>query len=63
VLARNNTISLLKALLQRRLYEGPLELKQNRHIWDAVLFALDVLVEPGSSAVFRMRDDFVTPVA
>jgi len=28
-----------------------------------VLSLLDILVEHGSSAAFRMRDDFVTPVA
>jgi hypothetical protein len=30
---------------------------------EAVLFLLDVLVERGSSAAFRMRDDFVSPAA
>jgi hypothetical protein len=48
-------------LLQRHVYGRPLELKQNRTLREAVLFLLDVLVEEGSSAAFRMRDDFVTP--
>jgi hypothetical protein len=29
----------------------------------AILFLLDALVETGSSAAFRMRDDFVTPLS
>jgi hypothetical protein len=38
-------------------------LKQDRTVREAVLYQLDVLVERGSSAAFRMRDDFVTPAA
>ena len=30
---------------------------------EAVLCLLDTLVDKGSSAAFRMRDDFVTPVS
>jgi hypothetical protein len=42
--------------------------RRNRHqrrsnLREAVLFLLDLLVENGSSATFRMRDDFVTPVS
>jgi hypothetical protein len=44
-------------------YGRPLELKQDPRIRDAVLYLLDVLVDCGSSAAFKMRDDFVTPVA
>ena len=33
------------------------------HCDDEVLYLLDTLVENGSSAAFRMRDDFVTPVS
>ena len=40
-----------------------LELKRHADLRDAVLFLLDLLVENGSSAAFRMRDDFVTPVS
>ncbi len=63
MLALSNTVFLLEVLLQRHVYGRPLELKQNRAVRDAVLYLLDELVECGSSAAFRMRDDFVTPSA
>lgn len=63
MLALSNTVFLLEVLLQRHVYGRPLELKQNRTVREAVLYLLDVLVERGSSAAFRMRDDFVTPAA
>jgi hypothetical protein len=63
-LLRNvNTVFLLEVLLQRYVYGRPLELKRDRELRDAVLWLLDLLVEKGSSAAFRMRDDFVTPVS
>ena len=61
MLATSNTVFTLEVLLQRYVYGRPLELKRDDHIRDAVLFILDCLVETGSSAAFRMRDDFVTP--
>ena len=51
----------LEVLLQRYVYRRGLELKRRRDLREAVLFLLDLLVENGSSAAFRMRDDFVTP--
>ena len=62
MLAESNTVFMLDVLLQRYVYGRPLELKRDASIRDAVLFVLDCLVEAGSSAAFRMRDDFVTPV-
>ena len=53
----------LEVLLQRHVYGRPAELKADRRKREAVLFLLDALVEGGSSAAFRMRDDFVTPAA
>jgi hypothetical protein len=61
MLSKSNTVFLLEVLLQRHVYGRPLELKQDQALRDAVLYLLDVLVERGSSAAFRMRDDFVTP--
>jgi len=58
-----NTVFLLEILLQRYVYGRPLELKRERALRDAVLLLLDLLVENGSSAAFRMRDDFVTPIS
>ena len=62
-LGKGNTIFLLEMLLLRYVYGRPLELKRQRDLREAVLFLLDLLVENGSSTAFRMRDDFVTPVA
>lgn len=61
MLRRTNTVFLLEVLLQRYVYGRPLELKRDPNVREAVLFLLDILVENGSSAAFRMRDDFVTP--
>lgn len=63
LLRKTNTIFMLEVLLQRHVYGRPLELKRERKLRDAVLFLLDLLVEQGSSAAFRMRDDFVTPIS
>lgn len=62
VLRKSNTVFLLEVLLQRHVYGKPLELKRRSDLREAVLFLLDLLVENGSSAAFRMRDDFVTPM-
>ncbi len=63
LVSMGNSIYLLEVLLQRYVYARPLELKKRKDLREAVLFLLDQLVEAGSSAAFRMRDDFVTPVA
>jgi hypothetical protein len=63
MLSKGNTVFMLEVLLQRYVYAKPLELKRDHELRDAVLFLLDQLVENGSSASFRMRDDFVTPVS
>lgn len=62
VLCRGNTIGRLETLFQRYVYAKPLELKREPALRAAVLALLDALVECGSSAAFRMRDDFVTPI-
>lgn len=61
MLNKTNTVFLLEVLLLRHVYGRPLELKRAPTIRQAVLFILDSLVDSGSSAAFRMRDDFVTP--
>ena len=61
MLAKSNTVFHLEVLLQRHVYGRPLELKRDIAVRQAVLVLLDILVENGSSAAFRMRDDFVTP--
>ncbi|AZD98725.1 AAA family ATPase [Pseudomonas chlororaphis] len=61
MLRESNTVFMLEVLLQRHVYARPLELKRNPALREAILYVLDVLVDSGSSAAFRMRDDFVTP--
>ena len=61
MMRKGNTVFLLETLLQRYVYGRPLELKRQSDLRETVLFLLDLLVENGSSAAFRMRDDFVTP--
>lgn len=63
MLRTSNIVFMLEVLLQRHVYGRPLELKRNTEVRRAVLSLLDILVENGSSAAFRMRDDFVTPAA
>ncbi|WP_136524126.1 nSTAND1 domain-containing NTPase [Geomonas ferrireducens] len=63
MLAKDNTVFLLEVLLQRHVYGRPLELKREPDLRGAILLLLDILVENGSSAGFRMRDDFVTPAS
>jgi hypothetical protein len=58
-----DTVFMLEVLLQRYVYGRPLELKRHSELRESVLFLLDTLVENGSSAAFRMRDDFVTPTS
>ena len=62
MLQKGNTVFMLEALLRRYVYGQPLELKRSRGLRESVLYLLDTLVENGSSASYRMRDDFVTPI-
>ena len=62
MLEKTNTVFVLEVLLQRYVYGRPLKLKRDARLREAVLFILDSLVETGSSAAFRMRDEFVTTV-
>jgi hypothetical protein len=54
---------LLALLAGQGRYREPLGVKSNPEIRSAVLMILDQLVDSGSSAAYRMRDDFVTPIA
>lgn len=62
MLADGNTVFLLESLLRRHVYSEPYRLKADPAVRTAVLALLDHLVEAGSSAGYRMRDDFVTPL-
>ncbi len=62
VAAHRNTAYMLESLLAQFVYAEPLGLKSRPPLRDAVLRLLDALVAAGSSAAYRMRDDFVTPL-
>ena len=51
------------ATCMRCRYSKPLRLKTNAEVRSAGLRILDQLVDSGSSAAYRVRDDFVTPIA
>lgn len=63
LLSERDSAYVLESLLLRYVYAKPFELKHRQDMRAAVLFLLDALVETGSSAGFRMRDDFVTPLS
>jgi len=58
----NEIVFMLESILQRQVYSKPVELKRRDDLRTSVLYLLDQLVDAGSSAAFRMRDDFVTPL-
>jgi hypothetical protein len=63
MLSQGTTVFYLESLLRRFIYSEPLRLKTNVKVRSAILTILDKLVDSGSSAAYRMRDDFVTPIA
>ncbi|MEO8032825.1 MAG: AAA family ATPase [Acidobacteriota bacterium] len=63
LLGEGDSAFALESLLLRYVYAKPFELKRRMDMRAAILFLLDALVETGSSAAFRMRDDFVTPLS
>ena len=61
LLSDGNTVFYLDSLLQQYVYGQPLRLKSDPDLRVAILHILDNLVDAGSSAAYKMRDDFVTP--
>ena len=59
----SNCIFHIETLLSRHVYGEPLKLKSDPKIQKSIIHILDHLVEQGSSAAYRMRDDFVTPLS
>lgn len=51
----------VEGLLGQFVYAEPLRVKRDPALRSAILRLLDALVAAGSSAAYRMRDDFVTP--
>lgn len=58
-----NSIWYLEKLLSREIFSNPRNLKKDPDVQDAIIYILDYLVNQGSSSAYRMRDDFVTPLA
>ena len=63
LLSDGNTMFCLESLLRRYVYGQPLLLRTEPNLRKAVLAILDHLVDAGSAAAYRMRDDFVTPLS
>ena len=63
LLSNGNTMFCLESLLRRYVYGQPLLLRTEPNLRKAVIVILDHLVDAGSSAAYRMRDDFVTPMS
>ena len=61
LLGNGNTVFYLESLLGRYVHGQPKNLKSDASMRAAVLTILDCLVDAGSSAAYRMRDDFITP--
>jgi len=50
-------------ILTRLIYGGNSQIRANNSLRQATLMILDALVASGSSAAYKLRDDFLTPVA
>lgn len=61
LLGNEDTVSFLAYALQRYVYGRPAMLKTDPTLREDTLLILDLLVDAGSSAAYRMRDDFATP--
>jgi hypothetical protein len=62
MLSDTDTVYYIESVLKRYVYGQPQAIKSAPQVQSAVLHLLDELVEAGSSAAYRMRDDFVTPM-
>ena len=61
LLGSKETIYCLAGVLQRYVYGRPAMLKEDPVLLDDTLLMLDMLVDAGSPAAYKMRDYFVTP--
>ena len=56
------TMESLENILEPLIFSGATEIRRNPELRKAVLSLLNMLVDAGSSAAFKMRDDFLTPL-
>lgn len=61
LLGHEDTVYCLAYVLQRYVYGRSAMLKTDPTLREDTLLILDMLVDAGSSAAYRMRDDFATP--
>ena len=61
LLGREDTVHCLAYVLGGYVYGQPAILKTNPALREDTLLILDQLVDAGSPAAYRMRDDFATP--
>ncbi|KAA0255535.1 MAG: hypothetical protein EDX89_05590 [Acidobacteria bacterium] len=59
----SGAIQRLDAVLSRLIYGGSPRIRRDERLRSGVLALLDAMIEGGSSSAYRMRDDFLTPLA
>jgi hypothetical protein len=55
-------LSQLESAIGDLVYAGTVEIRRNANLRDKTMLILDAMVEAGSSAAFKIRDDFLTPL-
>jgi hypothetical protein len=58
-----NAVFCLEEVLTRMIYGGNIRIRTDGALRQATLTVLDALVAAGSSAAYKLRDDYLTPVA
>ncbi|MEO6323987.1 MAG: hypothetical protein ABIT01_20350 [Thermoanaerobaculia bacterium] len=58
-----HAIDRLEVVLSSLVYGGAARIRAEKQLREGTLVLLDAMIEGGSSAAYRMRDDFLTPLA
>lgn len=62
ILSRRSVLSQLESAIGDLVYAGAIEIRRNSDLRNKTLLILDAMVESGSAAAFKIRDDFLTPL-